>query len=209
MLEEFFIRLCGEISVKLLNRYALLPLILLGGISAQADKTASRFVSRSVVDLAGKICRLPDPNAKATALIFIAHDCPVANSYAPEIQRIAARYTHQRVTFFVVYAEPGLTAVQAQAHSKAYGYRLSALHNGWQALARAVGADVSPEAIILTPDGVIRYRGRIDDLYVTFGVSRLHARTHDLRDALEAVLHGRPVRTAQTRAVGCFLATNG
>jgi len=36
----------------------------------------------------GKSVRLPDKEAKATVLIFLLTDCPIANRYAPELRRI-------------------------------------------------------------------------------------------------------------------------
>lgn len=201
--------------MRILRRYGrslFLPILMMGWICAaganDANRTPSHFAQRRVSDLEGITHRLPDPKAKATVLIFVSHDCPIANSYAPEIKRIAARYAPQQVAFFLIYAEPDLSDAQARAHARAYGYRCAALHAGWRDLARSARADVSPEAVVLTPDGVTRYRGRIDDLYVTFGVSRPKARTHDLRNALEAVLHGKSVHSSQTHAIGCFLATD-
>jgi hypothetical protein len=64
---------------------------------------------------------------------------------------------------------------------------------------------VTPEAAVYTPDHRLVYRGRIDDWYVDFGKPRAAPTTHDLEDALEAVLGGRPVADARTTAVGCFI----
>jgi hypothetical protein len=47
------------------------------------------------------------------------------------------------------------------------------------------------------------YLGRIDNRYVGFGKRREQVTAHDLRDALEAVLAGRPVPRRRTEAVGC------
>ena len=48
-------------------------------------------------------------------LVFIAHDCPIANGYAPEIQRIAAHYGPQKIAFYLVYVEPDLSVAGAKA----------------------------------------------------------------------------------------------
>ena len=49
------------------------------------------------------------------------------------------------------------------------------------------------------------YRGRIDDTYFGYGKRRFAATHHDLRDALEAVLSGKPVHERTTEAIGCFI----
>ena len=72
-------------------------------------------------------------------------------------------------------------------------------------LARGAGATVMPEAAVLSPSGHVLYLGRIDDRVVDFGKARLQARQHDLREALDAVLAGKPVAHSRTRAVGCAI----
>jgi hypothetical protein len=49
------------------------------------------------------------------------------------------------------------------------------------------------------------YLGRIDDRFPDLGVRREEPTTHELRDALDAVLAGKPVETPRTLAVGCFI----
>jgi hypothetical protein len=52
---------------------------------------------------------------------------------------------------------------------------------------------------------VLRYRGRIDDRYLDFGVDRLTPTTHELDEALAAVLAGREVARPVVPAVGCAI----
>ena len=74
-------------------------------------------------------------------------------------------------------------------------------------LIRQVGPrPVTPEAVVVAPDGTLAYRGRIDDLYAALGKRRYEATTHDLRDALDAVLAGKPVANPREPAVGCAIA---
>jgi hypothetical protein len=142
---------------------------------------------------------------KAIVLIFIAHDCPIANGYAPEINRICVEYARRGAAFFVVYVEPDLPAQEARKHARAFAYPCPALLDRAHTLVRRTGATVTPEAAVLAPDGRLRYRGRIDDRHVDFGKRRLQPTTRDLRLALDAVLQGKTVPTPVTRAVGCFI----
>jgi hypothetical protein len=64
---------------------------------------------------------------------------------------------------------------------------------------------VTPEAVVVTPAGVIKYRGRIDDRYIALGQQRRVVTSHDLRDAIDAVIGGKAVPHAETEAVGCFI----
>jgi hypothetical protein len=107
------------------------------------------------------------------------------------------------VRFYLVYADPTTTAAAAKAHMATYGYHCSALLDPHGALAARVGATVTPEVAVIGAGGTVLYRGRVDDRYVAFGRKRPAATTHDLRDAISAVLAGRAVRVARTTAVGC------
>jgi hypothetical protein len=82
---------------------------------------------------------------------------------------------------------------------------IEALRDPRHALVRRVQASVTPEAAVVV-EGTVRYRGRIDDRYVELGRERPAPTTHDLEDALTAVLSGRPVARPTTQAVGCFIA---
>ena len=73
-------------------------------------------------------------------------------------------------------------------------------------MVKATKVTVAPEVAVL--DGVNRvlYRGRVDDRFVDFGKERMAPTSHDLENALTAIVAGKPVAVPQTRAVGCFLA---
>ena len=68
---------------------------------------------------------------------------------------------------------------------------------------RALGAKRVPEAFVLDAKGVIRYRGRIDDGWLTPGKSNPRPATPDLKNAIEAVLAGNAPTPGETIAVGC------
>jgi len=142
---------------------------------------------------------------RATVLFFVLPDCPIASFYAPEMGRIVREYSPRGVAFYVVYADPQIDAGTARIHAEDHGYPCPALLDRDLRLARHTGATQTPEAVVLTPSGGLAYRGRIDDLYVDFGKKRFEPSRRDLRDALDAVLAGRPVRDRFTEVVGCFI----
>jgi hypothetical protein len=143
---------------------------------------------------------------RAIVLFFIAHECPISNGYAPEINRICALYTPKSFDFFVIYAEPNVPIATQRAHTKAFGYVCSTLRDPDLILAERVNATVTPEVVVLSPQEKTLYQGRIDNTYAALGKRRFAATEHDLRDALEAILRKKPVRNPQTRAIGCAIA---
>jgi hypothetical protein len=62
---------------------------------------------------------------------------------------------------------------------------------------------------VLDTRGAIKYRGRIDNFYAALGKPRQRATSHDLRNALAAVVAGRTVEPPRTEALGCYITRNG
>ena len=145
---------------------------------------------------------------KATVLFFVLSECPIANSYAPEINRIAADYGSRGVRSYVVYVEEDLSAETARRHAQDHEFRVPALLDHRHQLVKHTQVTVSPEAAVLAPDYTVLYRGRIDDRAAAFGKRRVTPSKRDLREALDAILDGKPVATPITKAVGCYIPTN-
>lgn len=146
---------------------------------------------------------------KVAVAVFVSHDCPICNTYAPEICRLAERFRKRGVQFAVVYAERMLSKHDAAEHAHAYSYDGLALFRdptGW--FSRSVGARITPEAAVFDTSGHRTYLGRIDDRYVSFGQQRAKIGSHDLSDAIAATLNHKPVNSPRTTAIGCFIASN-
>lgn len=159
-----------------------------------------------VESLSGEhVAPLDTPDAQAVCFLFVATDCPISNVYAPEIERIAAAYAPRRVSTFLVYSDPAFSADAVERHREEYRLSVPALLDPEGRLARFCGATVTPEAAVWSHEQGLAYVGRIDDLFVDLGKKRAQAEERDLRNALEAVLAGRPPPVARTQAIGCFL----
>lgn len=143
--------------------------------------------------------------SRATVYVFITADCPIANAFAPEINRIVEDYSLRDVAFSMVYTDLTQTAEAARRHAAEFGYKSPVRLDEGRVLSRRYGITVTPEVAVVDAAGERRYRGRIDDRYLAPGRYRLQPTTHELRDAIDAVLAGRPVAVAETAAAGCPL----
>jgi peroxiredoxin len=140
---------------------------------------------------------------QAAVLVFVLQDCPICNGYAPQIQHLAAEFSPKRALFYLVHVDPTLTVAAARKHAKDYGYTIPVLIDTKHELVARLGVIAVPTAVVLGTDGSVKYQGRIDDQYVAIGKARNIANQYDLRDAINAVLNGKPVERSRTRAVGC------
>jgi hypothetical protein len=192
--------------MNVLKNLALISAVLAASVSTYAGATGTETVrSISAVDIDNTRHVLPVPGRRATVVLFIAHDCPIANLYAPEYRRIVDAYSRKGVAFFVAYAEPHVSIADARRHVHEYRYDCPAVVRDAIPLAHKLGATVTPEVAEILPSGAIAYRGRIDNWVATFGVTRKTASEHYLRDALDSTLAGKSVARPRTPAIGCYI----
>ncbi len=143
--------------------------------------------------------------SKAILLFFVMTDCPVANGYVPEMNRIRAAYEPRGVRVYAVETDPTVADTAVAAYAREYRYSFPMLLDPRQQLVTLAGATMVPQAAVLAPDGRVLYLGRIDDRVVDFGKQRRQATEADLREALDAVLAGKPVPHPFTKSVGCAI----
>ena len=144
-------------------------------------------------------------NAKALVFIFVSNECPIANRYAPEIERLHKQYVSNQIAFILVHSDPSETQAAIDKHTRDFGYTCAVLRDTDQQLARKAGVKVTPEAAVFLPNGKRLYRGRIDNRYAAFGKARPKPTERDLQAALDAIVSGKPVRKTETRAIGCYI----
>ena len=136
-------------------------------------------------------------------LFFISSDCPVSNSYAPEIQRLCGDYGTKGVGCSLIYEDVGLDAPSMQKHMREYRYTgIPAVIDSKRKIANRARATVTPQAVVIDSHGEIRYRGRIDNFYAALGKPRQQVTAHDLRDALDAVLAGQAGAESGDQGIG-------
>jgi hypothetical protein len=148
------------------------------------------------------------PSAGRISLqFFVLTDCPISNAYAPEIQRICNTYAARGISCTLVYEDSKVQNTAVRQHMREYGYSatMHAVVDADRSLAARVKATVTPEAALIDASGKLRYRGRIDNFYASLGVTRRHVTEHNLTDALDAVLAGKPVATTETKPLGCYI----
>lgn len=137
---------------------------------------------------------------KATLFLFLSTQCPVANGYTSRLRDLQREYAPRGIAVFGVNPNESESQAVVVRHARERDLTFPMVKDTGGVLARRLGATVTPEAILLDGSGVVRYRGRIDDQRDAGKVKR-----RDLRDALDAVLAGRPVAVAETTPFGCAI----
>ena len=191
------------LSVGLLSLAASVP-------DARDEATSGighKLAGFSLRDVAGKDRSLDELAGKrATIIVFLSTECPMSNSYLEPLGELVKKHEGQGVRLVLVNPSAQETESQVASHAREYSIQFPVLRDPDLTVADALGAKVTPEAFLLDSDRVVRYRGRIDDQYVS-RVKRREQKTHnDLQEAIEELLAGKPVSRPETEALGCPIA---
>jgi peroxiredoxin len=188
-------------------RIALLSLLFaapvaaldLGATAPKADVKMKAVDGRevSIAEIAGK---------QGTLVIFTCNHCPWAKAWEQRIAKLGNDYAKRGVGVIAVNAnDPKANADDDYdsmvTRAKTLGLQFPYVVDGGSTVARAFGAERTPEAFVFDAQGKLVYHGTIDD-------NAEHAdqvKQAYLGNALEAVATGKPVETKETKALGCTI----
>lgn len=162
----------------------------------------------------GKIHRASQyAGSPVLAIVFESNHCPTSQLYEERIEKLDAEYRKRGVRFVAINPnnpktvrldELGYTDVtdsldEMKIRAKFRGIDWPYLYDGeTQAVSMKFGAVATPHIFIFDKERKLRYQGRIDD-----NQREDLVKTHDAKNALDALLAGHPVPVAETKAFGC------
>ena len=144
-------------------------------------------------------------HGKVVVLIFVRTDCPIANRYAPEIQRLRDAHITD-AAFWMVYPDKKETAEVIREHQREFRLTLPVLRDADRRLMKRAEVSITPEAAVFDAKGRLVYHGRIDNWFEDIGRARPAPTTHELANAIAAALSGHPQSLPNAPAVGCYLS---
>ncbi len=176
----------------------MLRLIVVGACILSFVATASSGIPRRWMEHG------PSPD-RDTVTIFISPTCPVCQQMTPYLDQLYTMYG-DTVVFRVLVPDGMADREEIDSFRVRYACRYRIGIDSGNVQVGRLDAHVTPEAILHRGDSAtILYRGRINDLYVALGRRRQKVRTHDLREAIEAVVKGMVPAVAVTEPIGCII----
>ncbi len=162
----------------------------------------------------GKFYSLADfEDAKALAIVFTCNHCPTAQAYEERLKAVAADYQDKGAALVAIspnspigllYEELGYSDLnddyeEMKIRAEAHNFNFPYLYDGdTQEASLQYGPVATPHVFVFGEDRKLMYTGRIDD-----SEKPGTANAEDLRNAIDAVLAGKPVDTPVTKAFGC------
>jgi peroxiredoxin len=153
----------------------------------------------------GKTITIADAKGpKGTLVVFTCNNCPFAKAWEQRIVELSSTYSKKGIGVLLVNANdpsvakndaPELIKARHQERAMTVPYVIDES----QAVARAFGASVTPEAFLFDKAGKLTYHGTIDDN----SKEPDKVTKHYLKDALEAVSSGKAPAISETKSMGC------
>lgn len=161
----------------------------------------------SLMGVDGKMHSLDSiKGARATIVVFTCNHCPYVVMNEDRLVAVFNGYRAKGVAAINSndadkYPEDSFPEMRKRAAEKAFPFPY--LHDADQSVARAYAATHTPHLFVFDADLALAYTGAVDDdnNYKT----RKKVEKPYLRDALDDLVAGRPVRTPETHAIGCTI----
>jgi peroxiredoxin len=151
-------------------------------------------------------------DAKVLVVLFTCNHCPTAQAYEGRVKKLHADYKDKGIALVAIspndplavrldelgYTDLSDSFDDMKIRAKDQGFEFPYLYDGeTQATSLAYGALATPHVFIFDAERKLRYAGRIDDSEVK------EPKSHDARNAIDALLTGRPVPVEKTKVFGC------
>lgn len=140
---------------------------------------------------------------EAVVVAFWSNHCPTVVRYEDRMIELVNDYEPRGVEFVAVgpncaeqYPADNFERMKERAEEK--GYNFAYVRDETQEVARAYGAERTPDIFVVNPEGFVVYRGPIEDSEHVDRVERKH-----LREALDEMLAGEPISMANIAPHGC------
>ncbi len=157
-------------------------------------------------DTAGKLVRLADlRGARALVVIFMCNHCPYVKHLRGALAQLGRDYQPQGVAVVGINANdvvnyPADSPEKMAEEARSAGYTFPYLYDATQGVAKAYRAACTPDFYLFDHEQRLVYRGQFDDSRPGNSVP---ATGKDLRGALDALLAGKPIASAQKASLGC------
>jgi thiol-disulfide isomerase/thioredoxin len=161
---------------------------------------AVKTLDNKSIDLAKAI-----PQNTASVFVFLMPDCPLCENYTLSLKKLEKEYIGKKVQFYLVFSGTLFTKAEIEAYLQEFSLKFMVIHDTSMRLARILGAEVTPQAVVVNAKFKRLYNGKIDNWIAENRQHRTVVTAFYLEAALREILENKPVSIPYTQPVGCFI----
>lgn len=147
-----------------------------------------------------------DYSTPILVVVFSCNHCPYVQAYEDRMMAFQREYVAKGVQLVAVnsneeknYPEDSYEEMVKRTSARKFNFHY--LRDADQSAANAFGATHTPQFFVFDKERKLRYSGKLDDNWK----EPAEAKEFYLRDAVDAVLAGKPVKVPETHSIGCTI----
>ncbi len=142
---------------------------------------------------------------RGTLVMFICNHCPFVKHVNNALAKLAREYQNKGIGFIAISSNDVVNYPDDAPHlmkevAEQEGYTFPYLYDETQEVAKAYDAACTPDFFLFDENLKLVYRGQLDDSRPGNG---LPVTGKDLRNAMDALLDGKPIDKDQKPSIGC------
>lgn len=152
----------------------------------------------------GETVNLSDLKGKIVVLEWFNEECPYVVKHYKEghMQKLASKYAEKGVVWLAINSTNGKSNADNAAVAEKWKMPMAILNDAAGTVGKQYGATNTPHMYVINAEGNLAYIGAIDSDR-SADTSKVDGATNYVAEALDALLAGESVKTAETRAYGC------
>jgi len=196
-------------------------IMLAGAVFGEVDNHVTLPLGSPAPDFSlpgvdGKIHTLGEySGSRILVIVFTSNHCPTAQLYEKRINKLAVDYRDKGVVLVAInpndaeavhldelgYMDVGDGFEDMKVRAEYRHFNFSYLYDGeTESVSEAYGPKATPHVFVFDEHRKLRYEGRVDN-----SLRESLVKTSDARNAIEALLAGKPVPVEHTGVFGCSI----
>ena len=143
-------------------------------------------------------------DGRMNLIVLLSPDCPMSVNYTLTLNQINEKFSEQvQITGIV----PGSTVQDGEVNRFCDAYKLTfpLLMDKNMTAVRLIKGEVTPEAFLFNTEGILIYKGAIDNWLTDLGKRKQKPDKFFLQDAILNTMNGIPVTVPYVKAQGCLV----
>jgi peroxiredoxin len=178
---------------------ALVLAVTTQAICAQNFHLGAPISDFTVHDISGRSHNYQALKGKVTVVMFFSTRCPISNAFNFR-RNMVYRDFRKHVKFIIVDSNSNESREEVRAYAREVGFDFPVYMDVNNEVADRFGVLATTDTFVMDSSSVMQYHGYIED-----ALNPTRTTKQGLRLAIQAVLEGRRVEMAESKARGCSI----